>query len=59
MSVLSIKKLKQLNRTIGRGKYKRLIQDRILYLKHQYSKPYPKEIQSELDELTNLYLMKS
>ena len=56
MSVLSIKKLKQLNRTIGRGKYKRLIQDRILYLKHQYSKPYPKEIQSELDELTSMYL---
>jgi len=59
MSVLSIKKLKQLNKTIGRGKYKRLVNDRILHLKHQYSKPYPKEVQSELDELTNLYLMNS
>lgn len=59
MSVLSIKKLKQLNRTIGKGKYKRLINDRILHLKHQYSKPYPIDVQSELDELTNLYLMKS
>ena len=56
MSVLSIKKLKQLNRTIGKSKYKRLVNDRILYLKHQYSKPYPPDVQSELDELTSMYL---
>lgn len=56
MSVLSIKKLKQLNRTIGKSKYKRLINDRILYLKHQYSKPYPPDVQSEIDELTSMYL---
>ncbi len=56
MSVLSIKKLKQLNRTIGKSKYKRLINDRILHLKHQYSKPYPPDVQSELDELISMYL---
>lgn len=56
MSVLSIKKLKQLNRTIGKSKYKRLINDRILHLKHQHSKPYPIDVQSEINELTSMYL---
>ena len=56
MSVLSLKKLKQLQNTIGKGKFKRLVNDRVLHLKHQYKEPYPSEVTEELQELTNMYV---
>jgi len=56
MPILSLNRIKKLKGTIGRGKFKRLVNDRVLHLKYQYKEPYPKEVTEELDELIKLYV---
>lgn len=56
MSILSLNRIKKLKGTIGRGKFKRLVNDRVLHLKYQYKEPYPIEVTEELDELIKLYV---
>jgi len=55
MSVISIKKIKQLQNTIGKEKFKRIVNDHIVYLKNEYNKPYPIDILEDINILTEMY----
>ena len=55
MGVYTMKRLRATNKELGAGKWKRLVWDRVIALQGEYDKPYPDEVQEELDELVVMY----